>query len=104
LRGKNKFSQLLFYWLYSATLAQNKPEKNDTKTVKQVEQKTNQKDSNATMKAKTNTKSISNLTVSKDKTKGKTKTLHYKKKGTTNKMKLNENKPPVKDDTNNKVK
>jgi uncharacterized protein YlxW (UPF0749 family) len=117
---------LLFFFASSATLAQNKPEKNDTKTVKQVEQKTNQQNSKSTVKpkitntntsnlttsknrskstvSKDRTKSLSNLTVSKDKTKKTTKIQHHKKQGTTNKIKMNENKAPVKDDTNNKVK
>ena len=95
---------LLFFFAGSATLAQNKPEKNDTKTQKQVMQKMNQKESNVQVKANTTTKNKSNQIVSKDKTKKTTKFQHHKKQGTTGKFKMKNDKVTVKDNADKKVK
>lgn len=68
---------LLFFFAGASTFAQNKPEKKDTKTEKQVEQNVNQKDANNNLAVMSSNGNENHVITSKDKMYGEGTTEHH---------------------------
>ena len=93
---------LLFFFAGASSLAQNKPEKKDNKTEKQVEQKVVPQDAKANVN-KSNEKNKKTSTMTMNNKISMPMTQHHKMQGTTVNDKQKLEKASVKDEANKKV-